>query len=132
MKHSRSLEMLYLVNSALLFTHEVDSGYWQEWQLFGLLGGIQLFLIMNLVLVLIGLIGFRYVILHRLAGLWFSLVQAASGIFAFSIHSIFIWKGHPEFTLPVSMVLLASTFLISITQGALAVLELKLQHKAGN
>jgi hypothetical protein len=74
--------MLYLVNSALLFTHEVDSGYWQEWQLFALPGGIQLFLFMNIVLVFIGLKGFRYVVLQRRAGVWFSLAQAASGVFA--------------------------------------------------
>jgi hypothetical protein len=74
--------MLYLVNSALLFTHEVDSGYWQEWQLFDLPGGIQMFLVMNFVLVIIGLLGFKYVVLQRRAGVWFSLVQAASGVFA--------------------------------------------------
>ena len=126
MKHSKSLEILYLVNSVLLYTHEVDSGYWHEWKLFGLPGGIQLFLVMNIVLVFVGLVGFRYVVLQRRAGLWFSLVQAGSGIFAFSIQSLFILKGHPEFTMPVSMILLAATFLISLAQGVVAVLELRL------
>jgi hypothetical protein len=59
MKNSKSLEILYLVNSTLLFIHEVDSGYWKEWQLFDLPGGIRMFLIMNIVLVMIGLVGFR-------------------------------------------------------------------------
>lgn len=91
-----------------------------------------MFLVGNVVLVMIGLIGYRYVVLQRRAGLWFSLVQAASGIFAFSIHSIFILKGHPEFTLPMSIMLLAATLVISIAQGAVAGLELKFQPKAGN
>jgi hypothetical protein len=132
MQNCKSLEILYLVNSALLFTHEVDSGYWKEWELFGLPGGIQLFLLMNMVLVLIGLVGLRYLVLQRRAGLWFSLVQAASGIFAFVIHGIFMLKGHAEFTLPVSMALLALTFLTSIAQGVLAVTELRAQSAPGN
>jgi len=27
---------LYLLNGAILLTHEIDSAYWQEWQLFGI------------------------------------------------------------------------------------------------
>jgi hypothetical protein len=132
MKHSKSLEILYLLNSALLFTHEVDSGYWQEWKLFGLPGGLQLFLLMNIGLVLIGLIGFRYVVLQRRAGLWFSLMQAASGVFAFVIHSIFISKGHPEFTLPASIVVLVLALAISVAQAVIAIIDLWLQPTVGN
>lgn len=35
---------LYLLNFALLFTHEIDSAYWKEWDLFGIPGGIKSFL----------------------------------------------------------------------------------------
>jgi hypothetical protein len=34
----------YLTNATLLCVHEIDSAYWHEWSLFGIPGGIQLFL----------------------------------------------------------------------------------------
>jgi hypothetical protein len=33
-----------LLNLALLITHEIDSAFWKEWNLFGLPGGVQEFL----------------------------------------------------------------------------------------
>ena len=32
---------LYLVNAVLLITHEIDSAYWKEWELFKLLEAAQ-------------------------------------------------------------------------------------------
>ena len=37
----RVLDALYLVNASLLVTHEIDSAYWNEWELLHLPGGIQ-------------------------------------------------------------------------------------------
>lgn len=50
---------LYLLNSALLFTHEIDSAFWREWDLFGMSGGIQGFLVANFLLLLVALYGFK-------------------------------------------------------------------------
>jgi len=128
MKTFGRLELLYLVNSVLLFIHEEDSAYWREWELFGLPGGIQLFLLMDAVLIALGLIGFRYVVLKMRAGLWFALVQAGCGILAFVLHGIFILKGHPEFTLPMSEAVLILTVLVSVAQGTVSVQGLKHQR----
>ncbi len=117
-------ETLSLANSALLFIHEEDSAFWREWELFGLPGGIQSFLAMDIVLIVIGLIGFRYVILKQRAGLWFALLQAASGLLAFGLHESFIWKGHPEFTLPMSQAVLILTLVVSSVQASYAVRDL--------
>ncbi len=84
---------LYLLNFALLFTYEIDSAYWKEWELFGIPGGVQVFLVLNF------------------------LLLSASGLFAFSIHSYFILNGHGEFTLPASLVLLALILIVSLVQG---------------
>jgi hypothetical protein len=111
---------LYLVNSALLVPHEIDSAFWHEWDLFGIPGGLQGFLIVNLVLVLIVLYGFKQVLLETRAGRWFSLALAGAGIFAFSVHSYFLVRGHPEFRLPVSIGLLWATFVVSLVQGGTA------------
>lgn len=108
---------LYLLNCALLFSHEIDSAYWQEWYLFGLPGGIQLFLVLNLLLLVVALYGFRQVVLGGPGRRFFPLLLAGAGLFAFGIHTAFLLAGHPEFKLPVSLVLLALILLVSLVQG---------------
>jgi hypothetical protein len=129
MKHAGKLEFIYFVNTSLLFSHEVDSAYWNEWILFGLPGGIQLFLVMNIILVVIGLVGFRYVVLRKRSSLWFSLLQSICGMFAFIIHGIYIMKGYKEFTLPVSEILLILILLVSVIQCFLSVYGLVVNNK---
>ena len=64
---------LYLLNFALLFTHEIDSAFWKEWEIFGIPGGIQVFLVLNFLLLLVALIGFRQVLQEGRYGNMFSL-----------------------------------------------------------
>lgn len=40
-------QILFLLNSTVLFTHQIDAAYWHEWNLFHLPGGNQLNLILN-------------------------------------------------------------------------------------
>ena len=42
-----ALFWIYLVNSVLLINHEIDSAYWQEWELLHLPGGITGFLLVH-------------------------------------------------------------------------------------
>ena len=128
MKGLSKHETLYLVNSVLLFIHEEDSAFWREWELFGLPGGIQFFLFLDIILITIGLIGFRYVILKRRAGMWFALLQAGFGMLAFGLHESFILRGHPEFTFPMSQVVLVLTFVVSIFQAHASIRELRQQR----
>ena len=116
---------LYLLNLALLITHEIDSAFWKEWNLFGLPGGIQEFLVVNFLLMLVALVGFRNMISGKRSGYYFALLLAGSGIFAFGIHSYFILQGHQEFTLLVSVVTLIMIFFLSLIQGVLAVKALR-------
>ena len=114
---------LYLLNAALLFTHEIDSAFWKEWDLFGIPGGIQVFLVLNFLLLLVGLFGFQQVVLKTGIARVFSLLLAAAGVFAFGIHTFFIATGHLEFTLPLSIVVLVVTLIVSLAQGFLALRE---------
>ncbi len=107
---------LYVLNFVLLFTHEIDSAFWKEWDLFGIPGGIQVFLVLNFLLLLVALIGFRQVLLEARGGQWFALLLGAAGVFAFCIHSYFILAGRPEFTLPASLMLLGLTLIVSLVQ----------------
>jgi hypothetical protein len=116
----RTLERLYLINASLLVTHEIDSAYWNEWELLHLPGGIQLFLILNLVLVLLVFVGFRLLIQRRRSGLWSSLVLGGAGILAFLIHATFLVRGHPDFRLPVSIAVLGLSLLLSVAQSGLS------------
>jgi hypothetical protein len=116
---------LYLLNLALLFTHEIDSAFWKEWDLFGIPGGIQVFLVLNFLLLLVALVGFKRLLRETRSGAVFSLLLAGAGVFAFTIHTYFILAGHPEFRLPVSLALLGLTLVVSLTQGALTILTWK-------
>ena len=118
-----------MINLTLFITHEIDSAYWTEWKLFGMSGGIQGFLIVNFLIVLGGLIGFRNLIIDRKSGYYFALVLAVTGVFAFCIHMYFIMGGHQEFTLFVSIAILIATLVVSLIQGVLALQALRKKSK---
>ncbi len=119
---------LYIANFALLIAHEIDSAYWHEWDLFGLPGGIQLFVALHVVLGALGLLGLRWLLVGARSGQVVSLVLAAAGVFAFAAHAYFISAGRPEFTLPVSVALLAAILCVSLAQGVVAVRSLQTEH----
>jgi len=108
---------LYLLNAAVLITHEIDSAYWHEWKLFGLPGGIQVFLTLNLLLVIVVLYGFQALVMGRSSGIIFSWVLVAVGFFAAGIHMYFLLKGSEAFRLPASLVLLLAALVLSLAQG---------------
>ena len=115
----RRLELLYVVNASLLATHEIDSAYWHEWAMFGLPGGIQLFLALNLALLFAVFLGLRELVLHTWWGLWASLGLAVAGLAAFVIHATFLLWGWPEFRLPASLAILVLILVVSGAQAAL-------------
>jgi len=110
------LTKLYVINFALLITHEIDSAFWHEWDLFGIPGGIQVFLILNLVLIAVFLFGLEKVINWERGAKIYSYLLAASGILAFAIHTLFIILGNPEFRLPVSIIILLLILIVSVVQ----------------
>lgn len=116
------LRQLYWINAALLSTHEVDSGYWnwREWNLFHLPGGLPGFLLLHVLLFLLIFWGFQEVVRGRRSGLWFSLLLAASGIFALAVHSAFLLQGGAEFRIPASILLLIAIGAVSIIQAVAA------------
>jgi hypothetical protein len=114
------VQTLYIINLALLVTHEIDSAFWREWELFGMPGGIQLFLVVNFALTLVLLFGLRSVLLERRSALRFSLLEGAMGLFACAIHFAFLATGHRQFSLPVSMITLALIGVVSLLQAIAA------------
>jgi len=119
MKAQARHEALYLANAALLFTHEIDAGYWHEWELLGVPGGIQVFLLLNLALIAGVLYGFRQVVRGHYEGRWFAALLATLGVFAFLLHAAFLLAGDAAFRLPVSLLLVVLALAVSLVQGAL-------------
>jgi hypothetical protein len=106
-----------LLNAAVLITHEIDSAYWREWELFGIPGGLQVFLGLNLLLVIVVLYGHQALMLGRASGFVLSWLLVAGGVFAAIIHSIFLLQGSDAFLSPVSIALLVATFALSLLQA---------------
>jgi len=107
---------LYLVNALLLINHEIDSAFWKEWNLFGMKGGMNGFLVFNFVAIFIFLYGFLEVAKGSFIGIIFSFILALTGIFTFGIHSYFLAKGRGEFKVPFSIFILISTLVVSIAE----------------
>ena len=110
------IEKLYLINLCLIITHEIDSAYWKEWEMFYLPGGIQFFNIINFLLIVVLIWGYRSVVLKTRSGFNYSIAMSSIGIIAFIIHGIFMLNGYEQFTLPVSMLILVVCFITSISQ----------------
>jgi hypothetical protein len=111
------LEPLYIATASLLVGHQIDSAYWHEWTLFGIPGGIQVFVLLNLPLVLIVLYGLIQVVRSPRRGARFALGLAVVGVAAFFIHLVFAWRGHPEFRNLTSWAILSATLLSSLGLG---------------
>lgn len=118
MRSTPILLWLYLLNAVVLITHEIDSAFWHEWEIFGIPGGIQVFLGLNLLLVIVILYGHQALALGRASGFVLSWVLVAGGLFAVIIHTYFLLQGSEAFRLPASLALLVTTFLLSLAQAA--------------
>lgn len=109
-------EQLYLANATVLLAHQVDAAYWHEWTMFGLSGGIQLFVILNLPIVLLVLLGVRALAAGDRSGRVFSLMLAGAGGFAAVFHAVHLLQGSRAFALPASLALLGATAVLSSVQ----------------
>ncbi|MCB2197995.1 hypothetical protein KQI63_01230 [bacterium] len=120
----QGLFWLYLANATLLILHEMDSTYWKEWELFGIRGGVTVFLLLHIPLLAVVLYGLVLLDRDVFAGLILSLIVAITGIGAFLIHSWFLRKDHPQFNTPFSRGLLLIILLMSIAQGSFTIVQL--------
>jgi uncharacterized protein involved in response to NO len=112
---------LYSINAALLILHEIDSAFWKEWDLFGLPGGIELFLILNFFLIYFVLLGLKYIASGNSRGFYFALFLSVSGIVAFLLHTGYMLTGHTEFRTVMSIIILLLFFVFSLLLGRVAI-----------
>jgi hypothetical protein len=119
---------LYSANATVLIAHQIDAAYWHEWELFGMPGGIQLFVILNLPIVFLVLYGQRVLALESKSSIVISCLLVASGLFAVGIHSFFLMQGDDAFRLPVSLGLLIGTLFLSPAQAIVVIMLITAQH----
>lgn len=113
------LNRVAALNLSLVMAHQADAAYWKEWEMFGLLGGIQMFTIFNFAAFMFLLWLFIAVITRQRKGLLSSLtISILSGVIL-PIHAMFAFAGFTQFHLPISIVVIVFTFVVSIWQAIL-------------
>lgn len=108
------LKRTYSLAATLLVVHEIDSAFWQEWNLFGLPGGVSLFLAVHVAMVWALLWGHERVLLGDRAGTWMSVLLGLSGVATALIHGSFLLRGADAFRTPASLAVLGSTLVVSL------------------
>lgn len=120
------LVWIYFANTILLIIHEIESAYWKEWNLFGIsraneYKGLAIFLLLHLPLLAIILWGLLEIFFNTYTGLILSVIVAAAGIAAFTIHMVYLKKGRSEFKTTLSVILLVVIMIVSLAQLTLSV-----------
>jgi len=94
---SRRVEVLYIGTLILATVHVVDSAYWHEWEVLGLPGGIQFFLVQSLALAVPFFLGVSKLAKGAQSGPLFGIALSGAGMLGFAIHAVLWERGGPEF-----------------------------------
>lgn len=101
-----TLEKLYFGTMSLLIFHQIDAAYWKEWEMFYLPGGIQGYLLFNIIVIPLVLIGYKKLLTKSPSANIYSYLCGALGILTFLIHSGLALFGAEQFDLPLSMLII--------------------------
>ncbi len=119
------MKQAYALAAALLGAHEVDSGFWREWELLRMPGGPDLFVALHVGLFLLVLWGYEQVVARRRVGAAvMSLVLGGGCVLALGLHGWFLAHGDPRFTGPASLALLASLGIVGVCLAGLGLRDL--------
>jgi hypothetical protein len=107
---------LYATNLALLLTHQVDAAYQREWEMMGVPGGIEFFLIFNLAVSLPLILAYRRVVANTGRARAAELSLGSIGLLTIAIHATFFVLGRNEFTQAGSLLILLAIAITSVLQ----------------
>jgi hypothetical protein len=113
-KLSKRVKFLYVWTMAVCTVHVVDSAYWHEWEILGLPGGIQFFLVQSLILAVPFLVGLTKLAKGAQSGPVYGIVLAGMGIAGFAIHAVLLLQGSPEFRNAASLTTIFLMFPLSV------------------
>lgn len=108
------MERWYLATLLALLLHQIDAAFWHEWNMFRVPGGIQGFLVFNLVAVGALLHGYRHVVRATPSALAYARLCGAAGAGTAAIHMAFAAAGREEFHLPLSIAALAACLVAGV------------------
>ena len=106
----------YFATMIFFILHEIDAAFWKEWDMFLIPGGIQGFLVFNMIVLPIVIWGFRHVVLSSSKAKFYAYFCASLGLLTFLIHTGFFLAGHDQFKLPLSVAVIFGCLLASLWQ----------------
>jgi hypothetical protein len=113
---TRTATRLYVGNLALLATHQADAAFWHEWDVFGVPGGLPVFLAFNLGAVALVAAGLVRVAEGAPSARRAALLCAALGLLTVALHLVFLWMDRTAFWTPSSIGVLLGVLVLSIAQ----------------
>jgi hypothetical protein len=113
---------VYLLNATLVICHEIDSAYWQEWQLFHLPGGPGGFIAMHLIVVPIVLVGLVLVARESAQARLWAIPIGIAGTLGCLLHLTFLALGNTSFATPFSVALIVAFGLSSVALTIIAMI----------
>jgi len=108
------LERSYLTTMSLLIIHQIDAAFWHEWEMFLLPGGIQGYLLFNVIVIPVVLLGYKSVVQSDSMAPRYAYFCAVLGTATFVIHSGFFLFDYEKFTLPLSLIVILMCLISSI------------------
>ncbi len=105
------MERAYLVTMSLLIFHQIDAAYWKEWEMFHLPGGVQGYLIFNIIAIPVLLNGYKHLIRQSESAKIYSYICGTLAVVTFLIHAGFAMFGSRQFDLPLSILIIVLCFL---------------------
>jgi hypothetical protein len=114
--HPHRLRRLSLANVTVLVTHQIDAAFWRESSLFGIPGGNQANLVLNLPIIALVVHAHACVVARPSAAVVVSRMVAALGLLTVLVHSFYFTRNSAAFNQPASITLLAAALLLSTWQ----------------
>ena len=102
-----AFSLFYVLNAAILLSHEIESAYWEEWKILKLTGKVSSFVILNFFIVVFLFWGAFEVSRLTFAGMIIALIAGVGGIIPFIVHKI-IAPRKKAFNLLLSNILIFS------------------------
>ncbi len=120
-----TLEKVYFYTMSVLIFHQIDAAYWKEWEMFYLPGGLQGYLLFNIIAIPVVLVGYKKVVTRSADAKIYSYICGSLGILTFIIHATFAIFGAEQFNLPLSIFIIVLCLISGVWQVILTKRESK-------
>lgn len=114
------ITLFYILNSAILLLHEIESSYEREWEILRLPGKITGFILLHIPIIIMLFYGVLEIEKQTQIGLVIGIISGLGGIIPFLIHKVIIY--HKErFNMIMSNILIYLNILTGVVTAALSI-----------